>query len=82
MSRYRLIRPLLFALDPETAHGLALRALRRGLLSVPPVAEPRLRRRLLGLDFPSPIGLAAGLDKNASRATRVPASSASSPTRR
>jgi dihydroorotate dehydrogenase len=65
MSRYRLIRPLLFALDPETAHGLALRALRRGLLSVPPVAEPRLRRRLLGLDFPSPVGLAAGLDKNA-----------------
>lgn len=65
MSRYRLLRPILFALDPETAHGLALRALRHGIPPAPPSAEPRLARRLLGLDFPSPLGLAAGLDKNA-----------------
>jgi len=65
MSRYGLVRPFLFALDPETAHGLALRALKHGVPSAPAIAEPRLARRLLGLEFPSPIGLAAGLDKNA-----------------
>jgi dihydroorotate dehydrogenase len=65
MSRYALVRPFLFALDPETAHGLALRALTHGVPSAPAIAEPRLARRLLGLEFPNPIGLAAGLDKNA-----------------
>jgi dihydroorotate dehydrogenase len=65
MSRYGLVRPFLFALDPETAHELALRALRHGVPSAPAMAEPRLARRLLGLEFPNPVGLAAGLDKNA-----------------
>ena len=60
---YRLVRPLLFHLSPETAHHLTLGLLRRGggLL-------PRFRGgtpvRLLGLDFPNPVGLAAGLDKD------------------
>ncbi len=53
-------------LDPETAHGLALRGLRAGLLSLPgPVSTPRLRTCLAGLDLPNPVGLAAGFDKNA-----------------
>ncbi len=53
-------------LPPETAHGLALRLLRRNLISaagsVPP---PSLRSKLWGLDFASPLGLAAGFDKDA-----------------
>ncbi|MCX7644625.1 MAG: quinone-dependent dihydroorotate dehydrogenase [Rhodobacteraceae bacterium] len=53
-------------LDPETAHGLALRALRAGLVRLPgPVSSPRLRTALAGLDLPNPVGLAAGFDKNA-----------------
>lgn len=54
------------ALDPERAHGLALRALRAGLgPRGGPVSSPRLRTKLAGLDLPNPIGLAAGFDKNA-----------------
>lgn len=63
---YRLARPLFFALAPETAHGLVIRALKLGL--VPrgrPVADPILTCRLWGLTFANPIGLAAGFDKNA-----------------
>jgi len=62
---YRLLRPLLFGLDPETAHHLTFNALdaasRLGLVRqrVPP--SPRL---VMGLEFPNPVGLAAGLDKN------------------
>ncbi|MBN8997669.1 MAG: quinone-dependent dihydroorotate dehydrogenase [Rhizobiales bacterium] len=65
MSRYALLRPFLFALDPEVAHRLAIRALGHGVPSAPVPNEPRLRQRLLGRDFPTPVGLAAGLDKNA-----------------
>ena len=67
--RYRLARPLLFALDPEQAHRLAIRALAAGAFPGPSQRpDLRLMRRLLGLTFPNPIGLAAGFDKNA----RVP----------
>jgi dihydroorotate dehydrogenase len=53
-------------LDPETAHGLAIRALRAGLVPLPgPVASPRLATDLAGMRLPNPIGLAAGFDKNA-----------------
>lgn len=53
-------------IDPETAHGLALRAVRAGLAPRGgPVTSPRLRTRLAGLDLPNPVGLAAGFDKNA-----------------
>ena len=65
MSLYRLARPALFTMDPETAHRMAIAALATGLRLPPPPADPRLVRRLLGLDFPNPIGLAAGFDKNA-----------------
>ncbi|MFY9314090.1 MAG: quinone-dependent dihydroorotate dehydrogenase [Burkholderiales bacterium] len=60
---YSLARPLLFALDPETAHHLTLKL--SGLaarLAAPPPACPV---RAMGLDFPNPVGLAAGLDKHA-----------------
>jgi dihydroorotate dehydrogenase len=60
---YALARPLLFALDPETAHSLALRFSGiAGLLAAKPPACPV---RVMGLDFPNPVGLAAGLDKHA-----------------
>lgn len=53
-------------LDPETAHGLALRGLRSGLVPLPGVVtSARLATRLAGIDLPNPIGLAAGFDKNA-----------------
>jgi dihydroorotate dehydrogenase len=64
---YALARPLLFALDPETAHQLTLELadapLRFGLLRVARVSGAPVRA--MGLDFPNPVGLAAGLDKNA-----------------
>jgi dihydroorotate dehydrogenase len=60
---YSLARPLLFALDPETAHNAALRFSGvAGLLAATPPACPV---RVMGLDFPNPVGLAAGLDKHA-----------------
>jgi dihydroorotate dehydrogenase len=65
MLAYALARPLLFALDPETAHGLTIRALKLGLLPPAPADDPILATRLAGLTLPNPIGLAAGFDKNA-----------------
>ncbi|SPH17157.1 Dihydroorotate dehydrogenase (quinone) [Defluviimonas aquaemixtae] len=59
----------LHRLDPETAHGLSLRALAAGLVPLPgPCTTPRLATRLAGLDLPNPVGLAAGYDKNAEAA--------------
>jgi dihydroorotate dehydrogenase len=53
-------------LDPETAHGLSIKALRAGLTPRPgPVTSPRLRTDVAGLSLPNPVGLAAGFDKNA-----------------
>jgi len=61
----RLARPFLYALEPEDAHGLAIRMLR--FAPLPPVAgdDKRLTVRVFGLNFPNPIGVAAGFDKNA-----------------
>ncbi len=63
---YSLIGPLLRRIDPETAHGLAILALKLGLVARPaPVDDARLKQTLWGLDFANPIGLAAGFDKDA-----------------
>lgn len=53
--------------DPETAHGLAIKALRLGLVTPPggSISSPRLRTQIAGLDLMNPVGLAAGFDKNA-----------------
>ncbi len=57
-------------IDPETAHGLALKALRAGLGPTSgPFTSPRLRCDLAGLSLPNPVGLAAGFDKNATALT-------------
>jgi dihydroorotate dehydrogenase len=62
----RLGLGLMHRFDPETAHGLALKALRLGLAPQPgPVTSARLRTDLAGLALPNPVGLAAGFDKNA-----------------
>src|SRR5437762_10382351 len=66
----RLLRPLLFSLDAETAHDLIIALLRgashvdpalRALNSFQPAPKPKT---VFGVNFPNPIGLAAGLDKN------------------
>ena len=66
---YRALRPLLFAFDPETAHRFSLSSLdvlaRIGAASLVACAAPRMPVRVMGLEFPNPVGLAAGLDKNA-----------------
>ncbi|MES2136518.1 MAG: quinone-dependent dihydroorotate dehydrogenase [Pseudomonadota bacterium] len=65
MRLYSLIRPLAFALDAETAHRLTIKMLRfvppRRALDLP----QSLKTTFAGLDFPSPVGLAAGFDKDA-----------------
>ena len=64
-----LARPLLFALPPEEAHEVTLRALEAGVYrrdGSPP--DPRLAVEIAGLKFPNPVGIAAGFDKDA----RVP----------
>ena len=58
-----IMRRALFLSSPETAHAMALRALRaRAALGA--IALPQDPRRVMGLDFPNPVGLAAGFDKN------------------
>jgi len=64
MRLYPLIRPSLFAFDAERAHGLALTAL-KAMPKTVPAHDPCLAMQVAGLTFPSPIGLAAGLDKDA-----------------
>lgn len=55
----------LHRMDPETAHGLSIKALKAGLAPAPgPVTSNRLRTEVAGLDLPNPVGLAAGFDKN------------------
>ncbi|MDO8884575.1 quinone-dependent dihydroorotate dehydrogenase [Pseudotabrizicola sp.] len=56
----------LHRLDPETAHGLSLKALNAGLVPLPGVVtSPRLACTVAGMTLANPVGLAAGFDKNA-----------------
>ena len=66
---YCLARQLLFSLDPETAHDLTIHGLagaaRTGLLGLAlPTLPACTPRTVMGISFPNPVGLAAGLDKN------------------
>jgi len=65
MALYPLFRPLAFALDAERAHRLTLRAVKLLPAGRPAEADPILSVRVAGLDFPNPVGLAAGFDKDA-----------------
>jgi len=65
---YSLLRTAIFQLDPETAHHLTLDGLRavntlglNCIITQPPLDDPRT---VMGLTFPNPVGLAAGMDKN------------------
>jgi dihydroorotate dehydrogenase len=62
---YPLIRPLAFALDAERAHRMTIAALKLVPPRRPPDFPASLRTRVAGLDFPTPVGLAAGFDKDA-----------------
>lgn len=68
MDIYSLIKPFLFQLDAEKAHDLTLKSLKlaqkTGLLSLLPKPAECIPRQVMGLTFPNPVGLAAGLDKN------------------
>ncbi|MGZ5034358.1 MAG: quinone-dependent dihydroorotate dehydrogenase, partial [Usitatibacter sp.] len=64
---YSLARSALFKLDPELAHNLALKslsALGPGAALLGAGAERGEKRRVMGIEFPNPVGLAAGMDKN------------------
>lgn len=61
---YKPVQAALFSLDPEDAHNIAVTALSY-LPYLPPTYDPILRRTVFGIDFPTPICLAAGFDKNA-----------------
>ncbi len=65
VSLYRLIRPFAFVLDAERAHRATIAALRRAPTHHPPRFPPSLKSTVAGIDFPTPVGLAAGFDKDA-----------------
>lgn len=69
MPFYGLARSMLFALPPEQAHEVVVAALEKGVYVADATpADPRLAQTVAGLDFPNPVGIAAGFDKDA----RVP----------
>jgi dihydroorotate dehydrogenase len=65
MALYKLLRPFAFALDAETAHRATIAALSMSPLLPLPHFPPELEQQVAGLRFPSPVGLAAGFDKDA-----------------
>lgn len=82
MPLYAALRRLLFGLDSETAHGAGMGAL-KAVQALPGAAavlsrrnlvrDPRLHQTVFGRDFPNPIGLAAGFDKDAVAVRAMPA---------
>jgi len=68
MSWYSILRPLLFSLEPETAHHFTLEMLRKlhksGLIPASNMGAAGSERSIMGIRFPNPVGLAAGLAKN------------------
>ena len=68
---YKLLRPALFLSDAESAHGLSLAALRMMPLQKFPKVDSRLKQTVAGIDFPNPVGLAPGYDKNAEVAAPI-----------
>ena len=71
MHLYPLIRPVAFALDPERAHRATIGALKLLPVRRPPDFPPSLRTKVAGLEFPTPVGLAAGFDKDAEVAEQM-----------
>jgi dihydroorotate dehydrogenase len=71
MGVYRLIRPLAFRLDPERAHRATIRSLKLMPAGHPPNFPKTLQTEVAGLRFASPVGLAAGFDKDAEVAEQM-----------
>ena len=65
MRLYSFIRPFAFALEAETAHRLTVKTLRLMPPRRPPDFPASLKIRVAGIEFPTPVGLAAGFDKDA-----------------
>ena len=65
MALYPLVRPIAFALEAERAHRLTIRSLKLFPAGLPAEPDPMLATNVAGLDFPNPVGLAAGFDKDA-----------------
>ncbi|MEP2988085.1 MAG: quinone-dependent dihydroorotate dehydrogenase [Parasphingorhabdus sp.] len=61
---YSLAKPLLFQLDAERAHGMTIAGLKTVPMGPAPKSDPVLKTNLAGLEFPNPIGMAPGFDKN------------------
>lgn len=64
-SFYKLARPALFKMDAEDAHSMTINALKTGLVPLCAAPTPHLKQTVFGIEFPNPVGLAAGFDKNA-----------------
>lgn len=63
---FKVSKPFLHRMDPETAHGMTIKALKAGVMPCPSrVDDARLKVTLWNRIFPNPLGLAAGFDKNA-----------------
>ena len=63
---FNLAKPFLHALDAEQAHKLTIKGLQLApALGAGPITNSKLKRRVFGIDFPNPVGLAPGFDKNA-----------------
>jgi dihydroorotate dehydrogenase len=65
MALYKFLRPFAFALDAETAHRATIKALSLAPRLPLPEFPPELEQEVAGLRFPSPVGMAAGFDKDA-----------------
>lgn len=67
MNLYKFIRPLIFCLDEEKAHEVAISLLKKNLVPslTPNFSDKILESKVWDIDFPNPVGLAAGFDKNA-----------------
>jgi dihydroorotate dehydrogenase len=65
MSLYSVVRPLIFRIDAERAHRLSIAGLKALPVPKPPAFDAVLASEVAGLRFPTPVGLAAGYDKDA-----------------
>lgn len=67
LNLFPIIKPFIFMMDPEKAHNFTIKLLKAGLSPVmfKGSDDPCLKTKVMGMDFPNPVGLAAGFDKNA-----------------
>ena len=66
LALYKYVRPAIFKIDPETTHGLTIKAMRTGAIrACSTIKSQALEQELFGLTFKNPVGLSAGFDKNA-----------------